>query len=278
MRKGAGKHLDVDGLLKQVFSDDLPVDAEARMAAQLDRFRLDWEKTRKARDVRASRLGRLSFAPARVVLVVASVCLVVLGLSLRPKKTPTALASSLVLLQKTVSVSAQVSTQRTMECTVSLDTAEKTSLRYVIRWISPEETQVRVLRDGKEVVHTFHPQRMENSVLELIARPGGKKTRDEPPLEMELLPVEDLLTPSRFLRLLEGRWRPAGIKRQDGCDQESFSIGKFPAAAPSRLTVDACTFLPVKLEQDFGPGEKLEAVFRWASQSEPGIFSRTMPS
>ena len=278
MRRNGKKHLDVDGFLKQVFPDDLPVDAEAKMAAQLDRFRREWEKAEKAQDVRASRSRRLSLALARISLVAASALLIVLGLSLRPTAPPTALASSLAALQKTASVSGQVGGDRTMECTVRLDKAGMTSSRYIIRWISPLETQVRILLAGEESVRTIRPRNPERSVLAFIAKDGQQETRVQPLLDAELLPVEDLLNSSRLRRLLDGRWLPAGIERTDGCDWESFSISKASGEPPSRVTVDSCTFLPMKLEKDLDKGGKLEAVFRWIPRSGPAAVSRTIPS
>jgi hypothetical protein len=278
MRKDGQKPVDVDGLLKQVFPDDLPVDAEARMAAQFTRFRKEWEKAGKAQDVRASRPRRLSFALTRISLVAASVLLIVLGLSLRPTSSPTALASSLAGLQKATSVSGQVGGGRAMECTVRLDMAGDISSRYVIRWISPEETRVRIILAGEEIVRTIRPQSVDRSVLEFVTRAAEKETRERPQLDAELLPVEDLLTSSRLRRLLDGRWLPAGVERMDGCDWESFSIGKASGEPPSRVTVDTCTFLPMRLEKELDKGGKLEAVFRWAPRGAPGALSRTIPS
>ncbi len=278
MRKNGKKHLDVDGFLKQAFPDDLPPDAEAKMVAQLDRSRKAWEKAEKVPDVRASRPRRLSFSLARISLVAASAILIVLGLSLRPNRPPTALASSLADLQKTVSVSGQVGGDRTMECTVRLDKAGDTSSRYVIRWISPSETQVRIFLAGVESVRTIRRRSPERSVLAFIVKDGQQETRVEPPLDPELLPVEDLLTSTRLRRLLEGRWLPVGSERTDGCDWESFSISKASGAPPSRVTVDSCTFLPMKLEKDLDKGGKLEAVFRWIPRNGPAAVSRTIPS
>jgi hypothetical protein len=278
MRKNKQKHGDVDGLLKQVFPDNLPVEAEAKMSVQFDRFRKEWEKAEEARDVRASQPRRLSLALARISLVAASVSLIVLGLSLRSKRPPSALASSLAAVQKAASVSGQVSGDRTMECTVRLDKTGDPSSRYIIRWISPLETQVEVTQAGETSVRTIRPRNPERSVLAFIAKDGQQETRVQALLDAELLPVEDLLNSSRLRRLLDGRWLPAGIERTDGCDWESFSISKASGEPPSRVTVDSCTFLPMKLEKDLDKGGKLEAVFRWIPRSGPAAVSRMIPS
>lgn len=277
MRKDAVKHPDVDGLLKQVFADDLPVDAEAALAAQFDRFRETWGKTETAREARASRLRRLSFSPARIALVAASICFIAFGFSLRLRRTPTPLASSLATLQTAASVSGQVGSGRIMGCTVHLDTEGGDTLRYVIRWVSPEETQVRIILAGEESVRTVFSQSGDRSVLELVSRAAERETREELPLDAELLPVEDLLTSSRLRRLLAGRWLPAGIERTNGCDRESFSIARTIEELPSKVTVDACTFLPMKLERKLDKGGKLEAVFLWIPQSQPGLDFRRIP-
>lgn len=278
MRREGEQPLDVDGLLKQVFPDDLPKDTEARMAAQLERFREESENIRRVGAIRVFRPGRPYLALARISLTAAAVTLIVLGVSFRPKRAPTALASSLSALQKAVSVSGQLGSVQTMECTVRFDKAGESSLRFVIRWISPLETQVEIIQAGETSVRTIRPQRTDESVLEFVTGAVEKKTRIQPPLDAELLLVEDLLSSSRLRRLLDGRWLPAGVERMDGCDRESFSIDKTPGEPPSRVTVDTCTFLPMKLEKELDRGGKLEAVFRWNPRSGPGAGSGTIPS
>lgn len=277
MRSDEQKPFDIDGLLEQAFPDDLPAEAEERMAGRLSRSRQEWQMTEKGTIARSPSPRRWSLALARISLVAVSAVVVILGLSLRPSGPPTGLASSLAALQKAASVSGQVGSDRALECTVRLEREEASSW-FVIEWINPEETRVRVILSGKETLHTIRLRKVDRSLLELVARIGGKETGDQPPLAAELLPVEDLLTSSRFRRLLEGSWRPAGIERLDGCDWESFAISKTPGAAPSRVTVDTCTFLPVRLEKELGPGGMLEAVFRWAPRSGPGAISGTIPS
>jgi hypothetical protein len=278
MKRNAKKLIEADRWLNQAFPDDLPVDAEAKMSAQFERFRKEWEKVGKAQDVRASRPRRLSSAPVRILLAAASALLVVLGFSLRPTSPPTALASFLSVLQKTVSVSGQVSSDRTMECTVYLDKAGYDSSRYIISWISPEETQVRIILAGEESVRTIRPRNAESSVLTFMAEDGQQQAEIQPALDAELLPVKDLLTSSRLRWLLDGRWLPVGVEKADGCDWESFSILKGSGGTPSRVTVDTCTFLPMKFEKDLDTGGKLEAFFRWAPRSGPGAVPRTIPS
>lgn len=278
MRKAEKYSLDMDERLRRAFPDDLPVDVEAAMAAQLDRFQKEWERAGKKRSVRTVRQRRWSLATARVALLAASLVFIALGLLLRPTGSPRALASSLAMLQKAASVSGQVARDQVMECSVRLGDRGDLSPRYVISWISPEETRVRILFAGEESERTIHPLRTDRSVLELVTRSPEAREQDRPPLDAKLLPVEDLLSSSRLRRLLEGRWRPAGVERTDGCDWESFSIEKAPNGSMSRVTVDTCTYLPMRLEKDLDKGGKLEAVFRWVPRGGPGAASRTVPS
>ena len=277
MRNGKGQ-IDVDVWLNRVFPDDLPRESEAEMAAQLDRFKKEWEQAGKARTARTLRPRLLTLIQARIALAAASIVLIVLGFFIRPKSPPTALASSLATLQKAVSVSGQVGGGRAMECTARLDEPGDASSLYVIRWISPEETLVRIVLAGEESLLTIRPRKTERSVLELVSRSIEEELGEQQRLGPELLPVEDLLTSSRLRRLLDGRWLPAGVERTDGCDWESFSIATRPGEPSSKVTVDTCTFLPVKLEKDLDKGGKLEAVFHWLPQSGPGTASRTIPS
>jgi hypothetical protein len=158
---------------------------------------------------------------------------------------------------------------QSMECAVRLDRPEEPLKQFVIQWISPEETRVRLVRAGEETMLTVHPPRPERSVLEFIAEPGPDETAAPPELEAELRPVEGLLSSARLRKLLDGRWQLAGIERRDGCDWKSFSVSSSLDTSSSRITVDTCTSLPVRLEKEVGPGEKIEALFRWVPRSEP---------
>ncbi len=278
MIKNGKTRLDVDGWLTRTFPDDLPADVETGMAAQLDRFRKALATAGEARDVRELRSRPLTFVSARIAIVSASACLIVFGLYLRPKRTPTALASSLATLQTAASVSGQVGGGRSMECTVHLEKAGESLPRFVIRWISPEETQVRVVQAGEESLWTIRPRQTQRSTLEFVTRPAEDEPGELPRLDQELLPIEDLLTASQLRRFLSGRWRPTGFERTDGCDRESFSIVTSAGVPSRRVTVDTCTLLPVKLEKDLDTGGKLEAVFDWNPRSGPGSASGAIPS
>lgn len=260
---------DVDRLLEQTFLDDLPADAEEMMGKQLDRFRHRWLETERQEAAISLRPRRWTTALIRVSLAAVSVLFIILGLRLRASSPQADLGSSLAALQWQALFSGRITDFQSMECAVRLGRPNEPSQQFVIQWISPEETRVRLVIAGEESVRTVHPPKPEGSVLELIAKSGPDETAAPTGLEAELRPVEGLLSSAQLRKLLDGRWQPAGTERRDGCDWKSFSVNNAPDASPSRVTVDTCTFLPVRLEKEVGSGEWIEAVFHWVFRSEP---------
>jgi hypothetical protein len=269
MRRDKTVRQDLERLLGKAFPDDLPADAEEMMRRQLDRFRQRWVEKEREDALVSIRPRRWTAALIRISLAAVSVLIIILGLRLRASSPRADLGSSLASLQWEAFFSARIMDFQSMECAVRLDRPEEPSQHFVIQWLSPEETLVRLVIAGEESVRTVYPPKSERSVLELIAKSGPDETAAPPHLEAELRPVEGLLSSAQLRKLLDGRWRLAGTERRDGCDWKSFSVTNAPDASPSRITVDTCTSLPVRLEKEVGSGERIEAVFRWVPQSEP---------
>ena len=265
---------DLESLLGKAFPDDLPRDAEEKMKNALDLFRERWvEKERQDASV-STRPRRWPAAIAWASLAAVSGLFVILGLGLRASSPRADLGSSLASLQWAAFFSGRIMDFQSMECAVRLDKPEEPSQHFVIQWISPEETRVRIVSAGEETVRTVHPPKPDRSVLELIAASGPDYAAVPPELEAELRPVEGLLSSAQLRKLLDGRWQPTGSERRDGCDWESFSVNKAPEASPSRITVDTCTSLPVRLEKEVGSGERIEALFHWLPRGESrGLLS-----
>jgi len=259
----------LERLLRTAFPDDLPADAEEMMGRQLDRFRQRWVEKEREDALESIRSRRWTAALIRISLAAVSVLFIILGLRLRASSPQADLGSSLASLQQAAYFSGRIMDFQSMECAVRLDRPEEPSQQFFIQWISPEETRVRLIRAGEETVRTVHPPKPERSVLELIVKSGPDETVATSRLEAELRPVEGLLSSAQLRKLLDGRWRLAGTERRDGCDWKSFSVSRVSDASPSRITVDTCTSLPIRLEKDVGSGEKIEALFRWVPRSEP---------
>jgi hypothetical protein len=269
MNRDEHAHTDVDRLLEDAFPDDLPAEADAKMASQLDRFcqrLMEAEKYKASVSIRPHRWSKVL---AGASLAAVSVLFIIIGLGLRASRPQADFGSSLASLQWAAFFSEKITNFQSMECAVHLSRLGKASEQFIIQWITPEETRIRIIAAGEESVRTVHPSKPESSVLEHIAEPGPIESAAPVRLEADLRPVEGLLSSSELRKLLDGRWQPAGTERKGECDWESFSVSSARAVSPSRVTVDTCTFLPVRLEKEVGSGERIEALFRWVLRSEP---------
>jgi hypothetical protein len=152
-------HSDLDRLLRMAFPDDLPAEAEAKMASQIERFRQKWmEKEREITPV-STRSRRWPAAVAWASLTAVSILFIILGFRLRSTDPKADLGSSLASLQWAAFSSGRIMDVQSMECAVRLDRPGEPSKRFVIQWISPEETRVRLVVAGEETVRTVHPRR-----------------------------------------------------------------------------------------------------------------------
>ncbi len=269
MKKRDRLEPDIDGLLKQTLRDDLPPEVGARMRKRLDQFRRRTEETVQE-DMRPALTWRrpwILIAPT--VPVAAAVLFIVLGFLLSRPGRRSILGDSVAAYQKVAVISGEISAARSMECLVRFSKGGELLQEFRIQWLTPRRTLVRILGPDKELTRTISLPPASRSVLEQLAQSASAVEQIEPELGAELLPVEGLLSPSRLVGLLEGRWQPGGSERRGDCDWESFFIVGPRVEPRSRITVDSCTGLPARLEREIGSGEKVEAVFRW-NPLEPG--------
>jgi hypothetical protein len=263
MKNDKQPDFDLDELLKQNLKDDLPPQTEARLRRQLLSFRRRVEE-RKREDVRLS-FGSRGYAVvfARVALVGAGLLLIILGLSIRSLSRQNLLVESFTSYQKEAAVFAGISDARYLECRVRVSRDAEPSREFLIEWLSPRETRVRILEPEGELTKTVFLPPAERTVLENIASALHGVAEAGAKVDEQLRPVEGLLSSSRLTGLLEGSWQQESSGRQGDCDWESFSVAGVRTAPRSKIVVDMCTGLPTRLEHQTGSGENLEAVFNW---------------
>lgn len=269
MRRKKRFDVDVNQLLGRAFKDDLPLEAEDRMKGQLHDFRRMMEAHRRDEGPIQLMLRRRKIAYGRISLAAASVFFIVLGFSLRPSGPADALAATLSTYHKAVFIAEQVGSFQSMECTVRFYKAAEPPQQFFIQWASPRETRIQVQTPGKEIAKIIHLPQIDRSVAEFIAKAGRGDKEARQKLEAEFVPVEDLLSSSDLLRLLDGKWKLEGSERKNNCNWESFSITNAEDETASKVTVDWCARLPVGLEKTVRSGDRLEAVFRWNSPGTP---------
>jgi hypothetical protein len=258
---------DLDKLLKQTLKDDLPPQTETRLKQQLTRFRRQVEE-RKRKEIRPlPRSRRFPVVFTRAALAAAGVGLIVLGFAIGRMSRQNIMVASFTTYQKEAAVFAGISDARHLKCRVRVSGGAEPSREFLIEWLSPRETRVRILEPEKEMTKTVRLPAAESSVLEEIASASqGTGGRGET-LDAELRPVEDLLSSARLTGLLDGAWQLVSSGRGDNCDWESFSVVVGGTAPRSKIVVDSCTGLPTRLEHVTVSGENLEAVFNWNAEN-----------
>ncbi len=268
---------DLDDLLKQTLKDDLPPLTEARLKQQLALFRRRVEE--RSRDESRLVLGsrRIPAVFARAALAAASVLLIALGFTIGRLSRQNILVASFTSFQKEAAVFAGISDARYLECRVRVSRDAEPSREFLIEWLSPRETRVRILEPEGVMTKTVVIPAAKSSVLEEIASTSeGARARGEV-LDAQLRPIEDLLSSARLTGLLEGSWQLESSGRRGDCDWESFSVAGVRTAPRSKIVVDMCTGLPTRLEHQTGAGENLEAVFNWNTENsgplKPAGFS-----
>jgi hypothetical protein len=259
--------LDLDKLLKRTLKDDLPPLTEARLKQQLALFRRRVEE--RSREESRLLLGSrgIPVVFARAALAAAGVLLIALGFSIRNVGRHNILVASFTTYQKEAAVFAGISDARYLKCQVRVSGGAEPSREFLIEWLSPRETRVRILEPGREMTKTVLLPSAEKSVLEEIASTSQGTGEKGESLDAQFCPVEDLLSSTRLTGLLEGFWQLESSGRRGNCDWESFSVVVGRAAPRSKIVVDSCTGLPTRLEHVTGSGENLEAVFNWNTEN-----------
>jgi hypothetical protein len=258
---------DLNELLKQTLKDDLPALTEVRLKQQLTRFRRRVEERRRDEFRHSFGSRRIPAVFARTALAAAGILLVVLGVSIRGSGRQNILVSSFTAYQKEAAVFAGISDARNLKCRVRLSGRAMPAREFLIDWMSPRETRVRILEPDGEITKTVYLPAAKRSVLEEIASAShGAGGRGEV-LDAQLGPIEDLLSSSRLTGLLEGYWQLESSGRRGDCDWESFSVVVGRTAPRSRIILDTCTGLPTRLEHVTALGENLEAVFNWNTEN-----------
>jgi hypothetical protein len=267
MKNDEHPDFNLDELLKQTLKDDLPPQAQARMKQRLARFRQQVEGRRRD-DSRLS-LGSRRYAVvfARAALVAAGLLLIVLGLSIRGLSRQNILVESFNAYQKEAAVFAGISDAGYLECRVRISRGAEPPREFLIEWLTPGETRVRILEPEGELTKIVFLPRAKRTVLENIALASYGKDKAGARVDADLRPIEDLLSSSRLAGLLEGFWRLESSGRRDDCDWESYSVVIGRTAPRSKIIVDMCTGLPTRLEHVTGSGENLEAVFNWNTEN-----------
>jgi len=266
---------DIDGLLKQTLRDDLPAEIGAKMKRRLDEFRRQTEESAGGEIRPALTRRRPWILLTRSSLTAAAVLFIVLGFSLTGRGRRSILSDSIAAFQKVAVISGKISDARSMECVVRLSQGAELRQEFRIQWLLSGQAVVRIMGPEGELTRAVRLPPSRRSVLEHLAQAETAAGEKGPELDAELLPVEGLLSPSRLVGLLQGTWEPEGNERRGDCDLDSFFIFGSRLEPRSKVTVDGCTGLPTRLVRETGPGETVEAVFRW-SGVEPGPVKLTL--
>jgi hypothetical protein len=212
-RKLQGK--EVDRLLRETLSDDLPLPEEMRLRSSLRRA---WAAARVSgmRGEGRPIVFRPAASMAQAALGAAAGLLLALSLALHLALPPRLVAASLSLQNASLRVASQMRRAVAMTCVLETTDDKGRPRRYHISWRIPDEVLVRVEDSSGE-------------------EPGDPRSRA----------VSEFLSPEQIERLLAGRWHAL----EDGgaeAGRATFDVAR--ARQHVRVTIDRSTDLPLRLE------------------------------
>jgi hypothetical protein len=265
MNRDPDERPDLDRLLRQAFADDLPADAEARLARVFQPAR----RRRTGMETAATGTWPRALQPRAVLaaaaLAVVAVSLAVAGLLVGRTPPRRELGDGLAALQWAPWFAERTRAFQPLECTVRVDRPGQASRQVVIEWLSPGETRVRILAEGAERSQKFGSPAAAGSVLDTLAGAGPPEAGRVPPtaLPPDLYPVEDLLSAARLRRLLDKQWQAVGPAGGGTGDRRIFRVGGARGEPPLWVTIDVESMRPVRLERETAAGARIEAHFNW---------------
>jgi hypothetical protein len=244
--------LNTDELLKQVLKDDLPPEVEGRMKANFTQFRatleLDSRTSEQTLRDKWKSLFQLNWAVRREVLAFSSLVMIVAGAFLHVSGHRSAMADTLSFLNISVSVTDQIENVSSMECRLQVPAKDEKHRSFVIRWLSPETTQVCIfekdraskslLIKGSEVTLNDHVHNSSQKfkILEHIKDPVFQ-------------PALEFLSPMILATAIYERWKPQHFRENAEGQKGTFVFVDNGERITLEMTVDMNTSLPLSIKK-----------------------------
>jgi hypothetical protein len=271
---------EIDDLLKKVFSDELPPEAEAQMAARFQEFR---QAARAKAQPRSAPSLREHAARRRAIgsqiLAFASVIMIVLGAAMHLGGSRSVLADSISATKTSISAAQQLLRARAMDCRAQVSGGPAPPAAWRIRWVSPDKTRIDIsAADGMRRTYWLQGKvtaMSDDSRPAPIFLDPAQRPRD--PLLSAVLP---LVSPGEMARHLSAIW---SLKRGGGPDGGEDRVLKYhdpESSADVDLGLDGRTLLPsqLTLRRQDQPGRGLDAAwtlkarFAWGMSIDPALM------
>ncbi|MBM3788895.1 MAG: hypothetical protein FJW35_00935 [Acidobacteria bacterium] len=272
---------DIDDLLKKALGDDLPPEAETRMAARLQEFRRATEGNAISRSAPfAPELAGGHWIFGSRLLACASAIIIMFGAALHLGGRRSVLADSISLTKTSISVAQQLRHATVMECRVKSSLGTSAPAAWRIRWVSPDKTRIDI-SEGDGTQRTYWLQG-ETTAMSGVSHPTATyldvAQRLQDPLLSAVLP---LVSPAELARHLSAAWSLKHDGRQDGRAAASLKYHDPQVPAEIELAVDDGTLLPSRLtrrRQDqsqtgVNAAWPLEAQFYWNVSVDPALMA-----
>lgn len=230
---------EVDRLLRETLTADLPPQDEARLRSSL---RQAWAAAREEGTYTEGRPVPLREAAsmAEAALGAAAGLLLALSLALHLALPPRLVAASLSIQNASLRVASQL--RRAVAMTCVLDTIDDEGLprRYHIAWRTPDEARVRVEDAAGEATWLVKVPPSPAGFAE-----GRSGTSAAEAGDLRLQAVREFLSPDGVGRLLAGRWD----RVHDGAAEPGRTTFDVAGARQRvRATIDRATDLPLQIE------------------------------
>ncbi len=262
----------LDRLLSGILKDDLPPEVDSRMQGQIHQFQ-------DRLVIKQSQVWHQRILP-KAVLASGALLLVVVGGFLQAKGPQSLLTENISLVGISLNVSNKVGSSTSMLSSVVLKRENEQTREYVVRWLSSGLTRVDVLTAEHETSKTIWIKKTGITVADYTRETVHEFDHMEQIADPFIQPLLVLLSPENLTEVLYGEWQLRSRQQKGDCEWKTYAITPLQQKKSMQLTVDSCTYLPVKvektiafpLESTLGEKAQLTITFQWNAPIKPQLM------
>ena len=234
------------GFLSQMFKDDLPPEAEARMQRHF--CRLESVLVRAEAQVKTHRCQWAHIMLRKEVLAFASAVMLIAGGVMHLGGNQSVLAHSIGRVKTVLTVSAGLRRATSMDCTVLKPGDGDAQSSFHLRWTARVATRVDMEAGGRSVRTLWIPDASVSTALYagIASRPAASAA-----IARDVLwqPALEYVTPVLLARHIEERYGLIETERRSGDGVDEFLLIGQENQQVIEIAVDVGTYLPLTLKK-----------------------------